>query len=117
MHISDTHYDPHYVEGSNADCNEPLCCRITNGRPLTPNSAAGKWGDYRKCDSPKRTVDHMLDHIADTHTVSPYPYIYFASIFCVPTCLEKGVFRTLIIFFGQVIYLRTMYGIKQKKII
>lgn len=74
LHISDTHYDPHYVEGSNADCNEPLCCRITNGRPLTPNSAAGKWGDYRKCDSPKRTVDHMLDHIADTHTVSVHRY-------------------------------------------
>ena len=70
LHISDTHYDPYYAEGSNADCNEPLCCRLTNGRPLTPNNAAGKWGDYRKCDTPKRTVDHMLEHIADTHTVS-----------------------------------------------
>jgi len=33
----------------------------------TPNAAAGKWGDYRKCDTPKRTVDHMLSHIAETH--------------------------------------------------
>lgn len=67
LHISDTHYDPHYLEGSNADCNEPLCCRLSSGRPSNPNAAAGKWGDYRKCDTPKRTVDHMLEHIADTH--------------------------------------------------
>ncbi|XP_037946445.1 sphingomyelin phosphodiesterase isoform X2 [Teleopsis dalmanni] len=67
LHISDTHYDPHYAEGSNADCNEPLCCRLSSGRPANPNAAAGKWGDYRKCDTPKRTVDNMLAHIADTH--------------------------------------------------
>ncbi|EDW77128.2 uncharacterized protein Dwil_GK22200 [Drosophila willistoni] len=67
LHISDTHYDPHYVEGSNAECNEPLCCRLSSGRPANPNAAAGKWGDYRKCDTPKRTVDNMLAHIAETH--------------------------------------------------
>lgn len=92
LHISDTHYDPYYAEGkyfslyllrksviistilffigSNADCNEPLCCRLTNGPAASPGAGAGKWGDYRKCDTPKRTVDHMLKHIADTHTVS-----------------------------------------------
>lgn len=72
LHISDTHYDPHYVEGSNADCNEPLCCRLSSGRPSNPNAAAGKWGDYRKCDTPKRTVDNMLSHIADTHNDIDY---------------------------------------------
>lgn len=29
-----------------------------------------RWGDYRKCDSPKITVDNMLQHIQDTHPVS-----------------------------------------------
>ncbi|XP_031847161.1 sphingomyelin phosphodiesterase isoform X1 [Nomia melanderi] len=67
LHISDTHYDPYYQEGANADCNEPLCCRLTNGAPLNSAAAAGRWGDYRKCDTPKRTVEHMLKHIADTH--------------------------------------------------
>jgi sphingomyelin phosphodiesterase len=47
LHLSDTHYDPYYAEGSNADCNEPLCCR--QGRPASPQVSAGKWGDYRKC--------------------------------------------------------------------
>uniref|UniRef100_A0A1A9ZW88 Sphingomyelin phosphodiesterase n=1 Tax=Glossina pallidipes TaxID=7398 RepID=A0A1A9ZW88_GLOPL len=72
LHISDTHYDPHYVEGSNAECNEPLCCRLSSGKPENPNSRAGKWGDYRKCDTPKRTVDNMLSHIADTHSDIDY---------------------------------------------
>nr|XP_023022925.1 sphingomyelin phosphodiesterase-like [Leptinotarsa decemlineata] len=67
LHLSDTHYDPYYMEGSNADCGEPLCCRLTNGLANTKEQAAGKWGDYRKCDSPKITVDNMLDHIQETH--------------------------------------------------
>ncbi|XP_043597196.1 sphingomyelin phosphodiesterase isoform X1 [Bombus pyrosoma] len=72
LHISDTHYDPYYQEGANADCNEPLCCRLTNGAPQTPAARAGRWGDYRKCDTPKRTVEHMLKHIADTHSDIDY---------------------------------------------
>lgn len=67
LHLSDTHYDPYYHEGSNAECNEPLCCRLTNGPAPNKKAAAGRWGDYRKCDTPKRTVDNMLEHIAHTH--------------------------------------------------
>ncbi|CAG9816256.1 unnamed protein product [Phaedon cochleariae] len=67
LHLSDTHYDPYYMEGSNADCSEPLCCRLTNGPANSKETAAGKWGDYRKCDSPKITVDNMLQHIQETH--------------------------------------------------
>nr|CAD7427774.1 unnamed protein product [Timema monikensis] len=67
LHLSDTHFDPYYQEGTNADCKEPLCCRLTNGPALSPHTAAGRWGDYRKCDTPKRTVDHMLQHISSTH--------------------------------------------------
>ncbi|XP_015127515.1 sphingomyelin phosphodiesterase [Diachasma alloeum] len=67
LHISDTHYDPYYQEGANAECGDPLCCRLTSGRPVRPSGAAGKWGDYRKCDTPKRTLDHMFQHIQHTH--------------------------------------------------
>ncbi|PSN40825.1 hypothetical protein C0J52_15302 [Blattella germanica] len=69
LHLSDTHFDPYYQEGTNADCREPLCCRLTNGPAVTPQAAAGRWGDYRHCDTPKRTVDHMLQHISSTHPV------------------------------------------------
>ncbi|OAD57535.1 Sphingomyelin phosphodiesterase [Eufriesea mexicana] len=63
---------PPQEEGTNADCNEPLCCRFTNGPPRSSATAAGRWGDYRKCDTPKRTVEHMLKHIADTHSDIDY---------------------------------------------
>lgn len=70
LHLSDTHFDPYYEEGTNAECNEPLCCRLTNGPAASPQSRAGRWGDYRKCDTPKRTIDNMLQHIVATHTVN-----------------------------------------------
>ncbi|XP_050666343.1 sphingomyelin phosphodiesterase isoform X2 [Leptidea sinapis] len=72
LQISDTHFDPYYAEGSNAECNEPLCCRASSGPAVNPGGGAGRWGDYRKCDTPKRTIDHMLKHIADTHTDIDY---------------------------------------------
>lgn len=43
LHLSDTHYDPYYLEGSNADCAEPLCCRLTNGQAASKEQAAGKY--------------------------------------------------------------------------
>lgn len=69
LHISDTHVDPLYLEGSNADCGEPLCCQKNDGTANVSFSSAGKWGDYR-CDLPKRTVEHLLDHIIETHKVN-----------------------------------------------
>lgn len=70
LHLSDTHFDPYYEEGTNAECNEPLCCRLTNGPAASSQSRAGRWGDYRKCDTPKRTIDNMLQHIVATHAVN-----------------------------------------------
>lgn len=67
LHLTDTHLDPLYVEGSNAVCAEPMCCRSgdKHGKSF---KAAGKWGDYR-CDVPKCTFVHLLDHISETHKV------------------------------------------------
>ncbi|KAK8388912.1 hypothetical protein O3P69_020698 [Scylla paramamosain] len=67
LHLSDTHYDPEYQEGSNADCDEPLCCRASSGPVKSPGDRAGYWGDYRKCDTPSRTIHSMLQHIAQAH--------------------------------------------------
>lgn len=69
LHLSDTHYDPLYAEGSNANCKEPMCCRAQyDENPSSPITAAGKWGEF-KCDVPKRTLVHLLDHIAEVHKV------------------------------------------------
>lgn len=69
LHLSDTHFDPYYHEGSTANCNEPLCCRLTDGIPDSPTNGAGRWGDYRKCDTPRHTIESMLQHIANYHQV------------------------------------------------
>ncbi|XP_063982786.1 sphingomyelin phosphodiesterase-like [Diachasmimorpha longicaudata] len=72
LQLSDIHYDPYYEEGSNAECGNPLCCRSINGKPTNPKDAAGKWGDYRGCDTPKRTIDNMFKHIQTIHTDIDY---------------------------------------------
>ncbi|KAG1683692.1 Sphingomyelin phosphodiesterase [Nymphon striatum] len=66
LHLSDTHFDPYYVEGSNAECGEPLCCREGNRDTVPLAKQAGRWGDYRGCDTPRRTLESMLDFINQT---------------------------------------------------
>lgn len=44
LHLSDTHYDPYYEPGANAECKEGiLCCRHSSGRPTSPNAAGMKF--------------------------------------------------------------------------
>ena len=69
LQISDVHWDPEYVEGSNAVCGEPLCCRPSSGNLSDPSHAAGYWGDYRTCDIPMRTIEKALGHMSRQHPV------------------------------------------------
>lgn len=67
LHLTDPHFDPHYRVGSNAVCEAPLCCNEDSGTPKRPGDAAGKWGDYRDCDSPRWLLQHMLQNIVTNH--------------------------------------------------
>ena len=60
--ISDLHLDYDYLEGAEADCGKPLCCRSDSGMAKDPSRAAGKWGDFR-CDLNKPTFDTMMEFI------------------------------------------------------
>lgn len=67
--ITDIHYDSGYVEGSEAECGEPLCCRYNNLTDTTQNNVsvpikdpAGKWGNYR-CDAPLALVQGILSEM------------------------------------------------------
>ncbi|XP_014677717.1 PREDICTED: sphingomyelin phosphodiesterase-like [Priapulus caudatus] len=62
LHLTDIHFDPFYLPGSNAECNHPLCCR--EGSPKAGSEGAGKWGDYRNCDMPMWTLQKALEHIS-----------------------------------------------------
>ncbi|XP_065297564.1 sphingomyelin phosphodiesterase-like isoform X4 [Dermacentor albipictus] len=69
LHISDTHYDPEYSPGSNAVCDDPVCCRRNNGHPKSAGDRAGKWGHIGKCDIPLRTLESALKHASENHKV------------------------------------------------
>jgi len=62
--MSDLHIDYDYLPGANNDCGRPLCCRSDSGMGKTPETTAGKWGDY-KCDLNSWTLDSLLGFIKD----------------------------------------------------
>ncbi|KAI9290572.1 Metallo-dependent phosphatase, partial [Neoconidiobolus thromboides FSU 785] len=70
LHISDLHYDENYIEGSEADCSEPICCQVdSKSKGLSSNKVkkpASKWGDY-KCDSNINMLKSMFKAINELH--------------------------------------------------
>lgn len=70
-HITDPHYDPSYQVGSYAACEETNCCRYDQEIPAgsDPSVAAGRWGDYRYCDSPLEAVVDAFTQIRRQHQV------------------------------------------------
>lgn len=66
LHLSDIHHDSDYAVGSNAVCNEPLCCRA-GSFPKKPEDAAGQWGDLRSCDTPWHVLENSLDQLTAQH--------------------------------------------------
>ncbi|KAH7152207.1 Metallo-dependent phosphatase-like protein [Dactylonectria estremocensis] len=66
VHYSDIHIDPLYVEGSNAECTKPICCRpYTQGdEPGNTRSPAGPNGDHN-CDSPVSLEESMYAAIKE----------------------------------------------------
>ncbi|XP_076822580.1 sphingomyelin phosphodiesterase-like isoform X1 [Clavelina lepadiformis] len=61
LFFSDVHMDVKYESGASAVCGEPLCCRDNDPTPSDAFEGAGKWGDYRNCDMPRRTVEGMME--------------------------------------------------------
>ena len=43
---------------------------FSSGKARNAAEAAGRWGDYRDCDSPRSLVENMLRHISLHHPVS-----------------------------------------------
>jgi len=55
LQLTDIHFDPDYLVGSNPNCGRPLCCRDGTGD-------AGVFGHYL-CDIPFSTVTAIFDHL------------------------------------------------------
>lgn len=75
LQLTDIHYDPLYVVGSLAACNEPLCCRKGVGTIDDESLQAGFWSDYRDCDTPKVFIEDTYDQITNIH--KDIDYVYF----------------------------------------
>ncbi|XP_019881238.2 sphingomyelin phosphodiesterase [Aethina tumida] len=71
LHLTDIHYDPDYNPGSNAVCDEPLCC--VSGTPNSTENAAGFWGDYHVCDMPWHSILDLTHRIRN----EKYDLVYF----------------------------------------
>lgn len=68
LHISDIHLDPGYTVGSNANCDEPICCQ-PGSVPEKEEDVAGYWGDYRGCDTSNWAFIDALNHIVLQHVI------------------------------------------------
>jgi len=68
LHLADTHFDLYYLPGSNANCGERFfCCREESGPVLNESDAAGYWGDFRDCDSPRWTLEALYTNVLEQH--------------------------------------------------
>ena len=104
LHLSDVHIDMQYMVGSNAVCDEPVCCRqpiavkkfsifeklkdsleteifpqATPKNEFPFEQQAMKWGDYRNCDLPYWTFENLLRQLSEKNAFkgSPIEYILF----------------------------------------
>lgn len=57
LFLTDLHWDHDYLEGTDPNCENPLCCRRDSGLPPASRPGAGYWGEYSKCDLPLRTLE------------------------------------------------------------
>ncbi|CAB3360244.1 Hypothetical predicted protein [Cloeon dipterum] len=64
LQLTDLHVDPLYSPGSNAQCDEPMCCHKDQGEPKEESDKAGYWGDYRNCDTPMHAFKDLIKHAA-----------------------------------------------------
>ncbi|ESO84682.1 hypothetical protein LOTGIDRAFT_131784 [Lottia gigantea] len=73
--LTDMHLDLDYQVGSNADCQEPLCCRVNDGTPAPDKKGAGFWGDYRHCDLSPHMFYNMMEYLKSIQ--DQFDMIYF----------------------------------------
>lgn len=75
LHMSDTHYDEQYLEGSISSCDEPMCCRANSKTPNEIVSYGGKYGGLNgSCDIPKLTLESMLEYAS---TNLEFDFVYW----------------------------------------
>ncbi|XP_004279302.1 sphingomyelin phosphodiesterase isoform X1 [Orcinus orca] len=74
LFLTDLHWDQSYLEGTDPNCENPLCCRQDSGPPPASRPGAGYWGEYSKCDLPLRTLESLLSGLGPA---GPFDMVYW----------------------------------------
>lgn len=74
LFLTDLHWDHDYLEGTDPNCADPLCCRRGSGWPPKSQKGAGYWGEYSKCDLPLRTLESLLKGLGPA---GPFEMVYW----------------------------------------
>lgn len=74
LFLTDLHWDHDYLEGTDPNCADPLCCRRSSGWPPNSRAGAGYWGEYSKCDLPLRTLESLLKGLGPA---GPFEMVYW----------------------------------------
>ncbi|XP_068844634.1 sphingomyelin phosphodiesterase isoform X2 [Capricornis sumatraensis] len=74
LFLTDLHWDHDYLEGTDPNCENPLCCRQDSGPPPASQPGAGYWGEYSKCDLPLRTLESLLSGLGPA---GPFDMVYW----------------------------------------
>lgn len=74
LFLTDLHWDHDYLEGTDPNCADPLCCRRGSGWPPNSQTGAGYWGEYSKCDLPLRTLESLLKGLGPA---GPFEMVYW----------------------------------------
>ncbi|XP_004590037.2 sphingomyelin phosphodiesterase [Ochotona princeps] len=74
LFLTDLHWDHDYLEGTDPNCENPLCCRRGSGPPPASQPGAGYWGEYSKCDLPLRTLESLLSSVGPA---GPFEMVYW----------------------------------------
>ena len=74
LFLTDLHWDHDYLEGTDPNCENPLCCRRDSGPPPASQPGAGYWGEYSKCDLPLRTLESLLSGLGPA---GPFDMVYW----------------------------------------
>lgn len=67
LHLSDIHFQKGYVEGSEAECVDFMCCRDISSYERSssePSMPAPHFG-YYKCDTPEPLMRSSLEHVTE----------------------------------------------------
>ena len=68
IQIPDIHWDPKYLENTNVNCGEPVCCRNMHKNEHNTTKLSGFYGSYGNCDTSTKLLESMWSFMKENIT-------------------------------------------------